>query len=539
VVRVSATKLGVGEVVDGRYRIERVLGEGGMGAVFVAEHLRLRKSVALKVVHGSFAGSAELAERFAREAMVSAKLEHPNVASAIDYGTLPDGSAYLVMQLAPGQNLRAWLDRGTDWRFAVQVGAQIADALVAAHAIGVVHRDLKPENVMVDERLQARVLDFGIARVTEAGTSVLTRVGTVMGTPGYMPPEQAVGEPVDVRADIYALGVMLYELCTGTLPYPQDELGKILAAQLTGDPPRLSIRVADVPPELDALVATMLAGSKHARPSEVAPIRDALRAMAHALGPSPRVTESVPRVTPASDATIATPPPASDATIATPLPAPDATIATPLPAPDATIATPPGPATGIATGLATTAAPAAVPARDSQPGALAATMIAPGPRSAPAAPLPKSAFVAMGVLTVLVVSCLGVRAACGGDESEVVSAVAAGTSGPIGDVPAELALDVTTLITSPDAAVRSGAAARLVPHQAQLPPFARMLLAVEPSAECEDRRDAVRALRVLGDPRALPTLYRLAREAERDDRCLRRDVERAIDRLSRGSDAPR
>jgi HEAT repeat protein len=106
-------------------------------------------------------------------------------------------------------------------------------------------------------------------------------------------------------------------------------------------------------------------------------------------------------------------------------------------------------------------------------------------------------------------------------------------------VPAELALDVTTLITSPDAAVRSGAAARLVPHQAQLPPFARMLLAVEPSAECEDRRDAVRALRVLGDPRALPTLYRLAREAERDDRCLRRDVERAIDRLSRGSDAPR
>ena len=532
-----ASKLGVGEIVDGRYRIERVLGEGGMGAVFVAEHLRLRKSVALKVVHGSFAGSAELAERFAREAMVSAKLEHPNVASAIDYGTLPDGSAYLVMQLAPGKNLRAWLDDGTDWRFAVQVGAQIADALVAAHAIGVVHRDLKPENVMVDERVQARVLDFGIARVTEAGTSVLTRVGTVMGTPGYMPPEQAVGEPVDARADIYALGVILYELCTGTLPYPQDELGKILAAQLTADPPRLSARVADVPPELDVLVATMLASSKHARPSDVGPIRDSLRAMAHALGPVPRVTETAARApseattsaTPALDATIATPPPASDATIATPPPASDATIATPPPG--ATMASS-RPTTGAPT--MATPAPTAVPARDSQPVALAPTMIAPGPRPAPSPPLPKSAFLAMGALTVLVVSCLGMRAACGGDdEPDAVAAVSAGESGPIGDVPAELALDVTTLITSPDAASRSGAAARLIPHQARLPPFARMLLSVETSAECEDRRDAVRALRVLGDPRALPTLYRLSREAEREDRCLRRDVQRAIDRLSR------
>jgi len=522
---VNASKLGVGEIVDGRYRIERVLGEGGMGAVFVAEHLRLRKSVALKVVHGSFAGSAELAERFAREAMVSAKLEHPNVASAIDYGTLADGSAYLVMQLAPGKNLRAWLDDGTDWRFAVQVGAQIADALVAAHAIGVVHRDLKPENVMVDERVQARVLDFGIARVTEAGTSVLTRVGTVMGTPGYMPPEQAVGEPVDARADIYALGVILYELCTGTLPYPQDELGKILAAQLTADPPRLSTRVPDVPPELDALVATMLASSKHARPSDVGPIRDALRAMAHALGPVPRVTETRARAP--SAATIATPPPPSDATIATPPPPSDATIATPPPG--ASMASSPS-----STGPATIGRPAAVPARDSQPVALAPTMIAPAPRPASSPPLPRSAFLAMGALTLLVVSCLGVRAACGGDDApEAVTAVSAGEAGPIGDVPAELALDVTTLITSPDAATRSGAAARLIPHQAQLPPFARMLLSVETSAECEDRRDAVRALRVLGDPRALPTLYRLAREAERDDRCLRRDVQRAIDRLSR------
>ena len=559
-VPVSATKLGVGEIVDGRYRIDRLLGEGGMGAVFVAEHLRLQKPVALKVVHGSLVGGSELAERFAREAMVSAKLEHPNVASAIDYGTLADGSAYLVMQLAAGKNLRAWLDEGTDWRFAVQVGAQIADALAAAHAIGVVHRDLKPENVVVDERLRARVLDFGIARVTEGSASVLTRVGTVMGTPGYMPPEQAVGEAVDARADVYALGVVLYELCTGALPFPQDDLGKILAAQLVADPPRLSTRLTGVPPELDALVAAMLATSKHARPSEVEPIRDVLRSLVHALGPTPPGAPTPP----ASVAARATPPPPFDAALATPShptaeppksesdarttlgTSASPTSASPTSASPAsasptsasptsaspTSASPTSASPTFVSGTTTVATPAPVPARDSQPVAFAPTMMAPpsAPHAAPV--LPKNAFVAMGALTLLIVSCLGVRSACNGDTSQVVTAVEAGESGPIGDVPAELALDVTALITSPDAATRSGAAARLIPHQAQLPPFARMLLSVETSAECEDRRDAVRALRVLGDPRALPTLYRLARDAERDDRCLRRDVQRAIERLS-------
>jgi serine/threonine-protein kinase len=448
------------------------------------------------------------------------------------------------MQLAPGKNLRARLDEGTDWRFAVRVGAQVADALAAAHAIGVVHRDLKPENVVVDERLHARVLDFGIARVIDAGGGALTRVGTVMGTPGYMPPEQAVGEAVDSRADVYALGVMLYELSTGALPFPQDEVGKILAAQLTADPPRLSTRIADVPPELDALVATMLASSKHARPSDVGPIRDTLRSLVHGLGPSGTSPgSSAGSNTPAASATLATPSP-NAATLATPSPH-AATLATPSPH-AATLATPPPDlatlATRDATDAATIATPAivtpagaaspAVAARDSQPAAFAPTMIA-APRETTNVPkLPRSAFVAMGALTVLVVSCLGARAACGGDDPETITAVASGSAGPIGDVPAELAMDVAALVTSPDAATRSAAAARLMPHQAQLPPFVRMLLAVETSAECEDRRDAVRALRVLGDPRALPTLLRLARDEDRGDRCLRRDLRRAIERLS-------
>ncbi|MEZ4251764.1 MAG: protein kinase [Polyangiales bacterium] len=541
----SSTKLGIGDVVDSRYRIERVLGEGGMGAVFVAEHLRLQKPVALKVVHASFAGNAELAERFAREAMVSAKLEHPHVASAIDYGTLADGSAYLVMQLARGKNLRAWIDLGPDWKLAVRVGAQVADALAVAHAHGVVHRDLKPENVVVDDQLHARVLDFGIARVADAGGSALTRVGTVMGTPGYMPPEQAVGEPVDTRADVYALGVMLFEICTGELPFPQDELGKILAAQLTADAPRLATRASGVPPELDALVASMLTSSKHARPADVAPIRDALRTMTHALGPSTAVgaqSGTVPRGSVSREeeasGTVATPS-RDGATVAMPSsPDASATVASNPGAlgsvPAATVASSPDVGATVTTPAPFGAtSPPAVAARDSQPVAFAPTMIATAPPSKPAPALPKSAFVAMGALTVLVVSCLGVRSACGGDETEAVTAVATpGGLGPIGDVPGELATDVATLVTSPDAATRSGAAARLMPEQGRLPAFVRMLLAVETSADCDDRRDAVRALRVLGDPRALPALLRVQRADDRDDRCLRRDLRRAIERLT-------
>ena len=225
----------IGRVIDGRYRIDRVLGQGGMGAVFVAEHLTLAKPVALKIILPQLAGDAELAQRFAREAMVSAKLEHPHVASALDYGTLAEGGAYLVMQLARGRGLRAWLHGRADPRTAIAIGAQIADALGAAHAHGIVHRDLKPENVIVEERdggLHARVLDFGIARVADAakGDAPLTRLGTVMGTAGYMAPEQAVGEAVDARADVYALGVILWELVAGKTLFDQDDLGAIVMA---------------------------------------------------------------------------------------------------------------------------------------------------------------------------------------------------------------------------------------------------------------------------------------------------------------------
>ena len=273
-----------GRTIDERYRIESLLGEGGMGAVFLAHHLRLDKKVALKVILPQFAGDGEIADRFAREAMASAKLEHPHIVTALDYGTLPEGGAYLVLQLVRGPSLREAMEgRGPDFRFAVEVGAQIADALVAAHSGGIVHRDLKPENIVLETRPGetqqiVRVLDFGIARLVGAEASAgaqLTRVGMIVGTPGYMAPEQALGEAVDERADLYALGVILWELSTGQTLFTESEFTALVTRQLTTAPDALATLV-DVPDALSTLV-TLLLSKKDARTASASEVREQLR----------------------------------------------------------------------------------------------------------------------------------------------------------------------------------------------------------------------------------------------------------------------
>jgi hypothetical protein len=492
----------VGQVIDGRYRIDRALGEGAMGAVFAAEHLKLQKPVALKIILPEHAGDAELAQRFAREAMVSAKLDHPHVASAMDCGSLPDGGAYLVMQLARGRSLREWMHRRADWRAAVEIGRQIADALAAAHAHGIVHRDLKPENVMIEERdgaPHARVLDFGLAGIAEGAKegAPLTRLGTVMGTPGYMAPEQAVGEVADARADVYALGVIVWELSTGRTLFTQDDLGAITLAQLTTPAPRLASLVPDVPSELDALVARMVASARADRPENGSVCRDALREIA--LG-------SVA----ANRASGASTPGMAAAPVREALPS-MSTVA-----PDA--------ATEIARVVG--AAPTFhVPPQ-------APTLPVPAPRVA--------MIVAAGALALVATASIATRAACSGAATEASTSLAPrpGIASPdhapptAPDVPAALAADLALLSTGADEAARSGAAARLLPHQAELPTYARMVLAYETASECDDRREAIRGLRVLRDPRALEVLYRIVDDDRRDDRCLRRDLERAIETLS-------
>ncbi|GMV14980.1 MAG: serine/threonine protein kinase [Polyangiaceae bacterium] len=282
----------VGELLAGRYRIDKELGQGGMGAVYLAEHVHMRKVVAVKVLHREMTYLPEVVARFEREAVAAARIEHPHVAAATDFGRLEDGAFYLVLEYVEGKSLRQLLDEGGPLRpdIAVHVAGQIADALSAAHAAGIVHRDLKPDNVMLIQRDSdayfVKVLDFGIAKV-ELGDaqSQLTQMGSVFGTPEYMAPEQAAGTPVDARADLYTLGVILYEMLTGRTPFADDDMVVVLTRQMTADPPLL-------PPEIDpnvaSLVMQLLAKDPDQRPQTAAEVLARVEAcVAVAIGSSP------------------------------------------------------------------------------------------------------------------------------------------------------------------------------------------------------------------------------------------------------------
>ncbi len=257
----------IGRELDGRYRVVELLGEGGMGAVYIAEHRTLRKQVAVKTIRAEFAAHHQAEARFAREALATGKLDHPHVVSAIDYGHLPDGGAYLVTALVRGESLAKRMARGPlKIRDVCLLGAQVADALVAAHGAGIIHRDLKPDNILLETRddgsLHAKVVDFGVARMNEVdagGEAALpiTRMGAVIGTPGYMAPEQATGGTIDARVDLYALGVILWECCTGQPLWDTESVSQLTIAQLTRQPPNLYPDVA--PRELAGLIAQLLA----------------------------------------------------------------------------------------------------------------------------------------------------------------------------------------------------------------------------------------------------------------------------------------
>ncbi|MCY1061515.1 serine/threonine-protein kinase [Nannocystis sp. SCPEA4] len=293
----------IGHTLDGRYRLRELIGEGGMGAVFTAEQINLHTLVAVKMIHASYTGNAEISERFRREAMATAKIDHPNVTRAIDFGALPGGGAYLVTQLVRGPTLTDTIAQGKlPWRRACDIGLQIADALVAAHGAGIIHRDLKPDNILLERREDlsvVKVLDFGLARVADAnpGMAPLTRLGTVMGTPGYMAPEQGAGEPTDERTDLYALGVILWECLTGRELWDGGELSDILIRQLSQPPPSLATQIPDLPPDFDRLICKLLAREAQDRPQTAREVRDALRVLANT--PAQAVVAATPTLPPA------------------------------------------------------------------------------------------------------------------------------------------------------------------------------------------------------------------------------------------------
>jgi eukaryotic-like serine/threonine-protein kinase len=222
----------IGTLVDGRYEMECVLGEGGMGTVYRVRHCSLGKRFALKVMRADMAQEGELAARFIQEARAAAAIGHPNIVQITDFGELPNGAPYFVMELLDGTPLSKLLRRGGPPPFAraVRILKQVAAALAAAHAAGVVHRDLKPDNIHIASNDVVKVLDFGVAKVAGAGR--LTRTGMVFGTPHYMSPEQASGAAVDHRADIYALGIIMYEMFAGRVPFEADSYMGVLTKHM-------------------------------------------------------------------------------------------------------------------------------------------------------------------------------------------------------------------------------------------------------------------------------------------------------------------
>jgi serine/threonine protein kinase len=212
----------IGRVLDGRYRLLEQVGAGGMGVVYLAEHVRLGKQVAVKFLHKSSARVTQKRRRFTREANAMSRLAHPNLVSVIDHGAA-NGVPYLVMEYQAGRSLRKEIDRGRiEPARAVAIARQLLAGLGSAHARGVIHRDLKPENVLLvgepgDEYV--KLVDFGIAKLVHGDASDLTIAGQVPGTPPYMSPEQARLRPIDERADLYAAGIVLYEMVTGRRPF--------------------------------------------------------------------------------------------------------------------------------------------------------------------------------------------------------------------------------------------------------------------------------------------------------------------------------
>lgn len=302
----------IGSTIGERYRIDSLIDEGAMGRVFLGEHVHMKKRVAIKVLRPELTRVPEVLQRFEREALAAAHIEHQNVASARDFGKLPDGSVYLVLEYVEGITLRRELKRG---RFelprALRVARQVAQALAAAHALDIVHRDLKPENVMLLERGGARdfvkVLDFGVAKVPvdmaqaqepsqrRGEDSLITKAGMVFGTPDYMAPEQALGQSVDARADLYSLGVILFELLAGTRPWKADQELGILGQQLSGAPPTVGQRApgVQVPPDVERLLGELLAREPSQRPHSAEFVADRLDAQLRLLGENPEPVSSM------------------------------------------------------------------------------------------------------------------------------------------------------------------------------------------------------------------------------------------------------
>jgi serine/threonine protein kinase len=298
----------VGTILDGKYELVRLIGEGGMGAVYEATHKLIGRRLAVKFLHQSYATNTEVVTRFQREAQAAAQIGHENIIEVTDMGTASDGAPYLVMEYLEGSDVRGAIEK--DGRLspkrAAHILVQALGALQAAHNAGIIHRDLKPENIFLTAKGvnpdYVKLLDFGISKFRtfdSEGVKGLTQTGTVLGTPHYMSPEQARGEQqLTPQSDIYAMGVIMYQMLTGQLPFDAANYNALLIKILTEEPVPVEELNPDLPPELVDIVKRAMARDTEQRFRTCAELRE------HLLPFAPSITEISGLIAPTSSNTV-------------------------------------------------------------------------------------------------------------------------------------------------------------------------------------------------------------------------------------------
>jgi hypothetical protein len=264
----------LGRVIDNKYRIDAEIGAGGMATIYRATRLRIGDSVAIKILHDEFLRDAKFGERFEREAQAAAQLKHPNAVAIHDFGVSDDGIIYLVMELVEGQNLRTIIkeEGPMTTSAAAVIVRQVCAALTEAHRQNIVHRDIKPANIAVTtspDGIRVKLLDFGIASLRGGGMMTLTQAGDLMGTPAYMSPEQCLGEELDSRSDIYSLGIVLFEMLSGVVPFNSPTVTAVVMQHVQQAPPELRVLNASVSVPVEGVVLRALAKRREDRPQSI------------------------------------------------------------------------------------------------------------------------------------------------------------------------------------------------------------------------------------------------------------------------------